>query len=125
MGVKVLERCGRRSPLDRFQACLALCKSEQTDRLGLATLLPKRSSSTRASDHEIHLKGRKGFVMGCICLVYDTRFKFLRTFLLIWTADGTLFPDYRVDRSGYYPGISVNYASVSGDEQNDLEIARC
>ena len=63
--------------------------------------------------------------MGCVCVVYDRRFKFLRTFPLIWTADGTLFPEYRVDRSGSYPGICVNYATVSGDRQNDLEIVRC
>jgi hypothetical protein len=103
-------------------ACWALCKSEQTDRLGLATLVSKRSSSTRASDHEIYLKGPKGFVMGCICL---RRFKFWRSFLLIWTANRAVFPDYRLDRSGCYPGISVNDATASGDTQNDLEIVRC
>lgn len=61
--------------------------------------------------------------MGCICFVYDRRF--LRTALLIWTADGAPFPEYRVDRSGCYPGISINYAIVSGDRQNHLEIVRC
>jgi hypothetical protein len=43
---------------------------------------------------------------------------------LTWTADRTRLPEHRVDRSAH-PGISVIYAIVAGDKQNDIEVVRC
>jgi len=43
---------------------------------------------------------------------------------LTWTADRTHLSEDRVDRSAY-PGISVIYANVTGDKQNDIEVVRC